>query len=47
MTAFLASIMVMRWEAEPRFVVVTPQKLEKGIIKKIATDSQINKEFDA
>jgi hypothetical protein len=46
-TAFLASIMVIRYEADPRLVVVTPQKLEKGMIKKMANDSQTNKEFEA
>lgn len=39
--------MVIRYEADPRLVVVTPQKLEKGMIKKMANDSQTNKEFEA
>jgi len=45
-TAFLASIMVILYEADPRLVVVTPQKLEKGMIKKMANDYQTNKEFE-
>lgn len=37
-TRFLASRMVMRADAEPRFVVETPQMLENGIIKMMAID---------
>ena len=40
-------MMVIRCDAEPRLVVVTPQKLENGIIKNMAKDSQTNKEFEA
>jgi len=46
-TAFLASIIVILYDADPRLVVLTPQKLENGMIKKTATDYQTNKGFEA
>ena len=46
-TAFLPRIIVIRWDADARLVVVTPQKLEKGMIKKLASDCHISDGFAA